>query len=194
MVPNNQFTAFKNVSDSIPLAWGTEGQMWDYHSVLVTYFITGFSNPLRSVLLPANLSSSHILSLTVTLSVPLKPSSPSLSILPFLSHSSHSVPLFDEKPVKVAPAAVQTQMDPRSVCAQKEPPHPNHGRFCACHYHSLTSSILSPWHQGMKEPEKKDDDWGEVEYVLKWEERRAIGREELQDERTQEMMKGGCSA
>lgn len=147
----------------------------DYHSVLVTYFITGFWNPLRSVLLPVNLCFSHILSLSVTLSVPLKPgSSPSLSILPFLSHSSHSVPLFDEKPVKVAPAAVQTQMDPRSVCAQKEPPpspnlhppYPNHGRFCACYYHSLTSSILSPWHQGMKEPEKKDDDWGEVEYVL----------------------------
>lgn len=97
----------------------------DYHSVLVTYFITGFWNPLRSVLLPVNLCFSHILSLSVTLSVPFKPSSPSLSILPFLSHSSHSVPLFDEKPVKVAPAAVQTQMDPRSVCAHKEPPRPS---------------------------------------------------------------------
>lgn len=94
-----------------------------YHGVLVTYFITRFWNPLRSVLLPANLSSPHILSLSVTLSVPLKPGSPSLSVLPFLSHSSHSVPLFDEKPVKVAPAAVQTQMDPRSVCAQKDPPN-----------------------------------------------------------------------
>lgn len=81
-------------------------------------FITKLGSSLSSFLLSANLSPSLILSVPVIAPIllfPTNPSSPSLSILPFLNRSSHSVPVFVEEPVKVAPAAVQTLMAPRCV-------------------------------------------------------------------------------
>lgn len=99
---------------------------WNHYTVS---WLLGFHHQAGklSELLPAlcqPLSLSHLplcpLPYRFHLSLPVNPSSPSLSILPFLNRSSHSVPVFVEEPVKVAPAAVQTLMAPR--CVWKTPP------------------------------------------------------------------------
>lgn len=87
----------------------------------LSQFHPALGQPL-SLFLSLSLSSSPLSYLIAPSFSQSTPSSPSLSILPYRHRSSHSTPVFVEEPVKVPPAAVQTLMAPRCVCAYGRPP------------------------------------------------------------------------